>query len=424
MSSKTQNEEIIDPNGLDLFRLTMMVITASICGGIFSLAGDMAAGGANTGAVIVSWGICFIGVFALMMVFNGLSQARPDLTGGIYAYAAAGFGDYIGFNSAWGYWISACLSNVSFALLLFSALGYFFPAFGAGNNLLSIVCASAFLWFLTALVLRGVYSVVFGDIFMKCVYRLRPYETVPGAVDAMHRKWAEVCKEFVSSGYPSRRKFKKLCRQIIEDFDNNIELLDVKKPRVGVVGEILVKFLPAANNHLVDLLESEGAEAVVPDLLDFLQYCFYNQNFKVEKLGFAKSKATAANWGIKVIDWFRAPATEAFKKSKHFNPPADIRDLGKMASDIVSLGNQTGEGWFLTGEMLELIHSGAPNIVCTQPFACLPNHVVGKGVIKELRRRYPQSNIVAIDFDPGASEVNQLNRIKLMLSTANKNLEA
>ena len=156
MASKTSNDEIIDPNGLDLFRLTMMVITASICGGIFSLAGDMAAGGANTGAVIVSWGICFIGVFALMMVFNGLSQARPDLTGGIYAYAAAGFGDYIGFNSAWGYWISACLSNVSFALLLFSALGYFFPAFGAGNNLLSIVCASVFLWFLTALVLRGV----------------------------------------------------------------------------------------------------------------------------------------------------------------------------------------------------------------------------------------------------------------------------
>ena len=156
MASKAQNDEIIDPNGLDLFRLTMMVITASICGGIFSLAGDMAAGGANTGAVIVSWGICFIGVFALMMVFNGLSQARPDLTGGIYAYAAAGFGDYIGFNSAWGYWISACLSNVSFALLLFSALGYFFPAFGAGNNLLSIICASVFLWFLTALVLRGV----------------------------------------------------------------------------------------------------------------------------------------------------------------------------------------------------------------------------------------------------------------------------
>ena len=272
------------------------------------------------------------------------------------------------------------------------------------------------------LILRGIYGAIFGDIFMKCVYRLRPYEAVPGSVNAMHRKWVKVCQDFLSNGYPSRRKFKRLCREIIGDFDNNIELLDIKKPRVGVVGEILVKFLPAANNYLVDLLESEGAEAVVPDLLDFLLYCFYNQNFKVEKLGFEKKKATTANLGIKALEWFRAPATEAFAASKHFTPPAKIQDLGKMASDIVSLGNQTGEGWFLTGEMLELIHSGAPNIVCTQPFACLPNHVVGKGVIKELRRRYPESNIVAIDFDPGASEVNQLNRLKLMLSTANKNL--
>ena len=272
------------------------------------------------------------------------------------------------------------------------------------------------------LVLRGVYAVVFGDIFMKCVYRLRPYEAVPGYVNAMHEKWKKVCQEFVSQGYPSRHRFSQLCHDIINDFDQNIELLDIKKPRVGVVGEILVKFLPAANNYLVELLESEGAEAVVPDLLDFLQYCFYNQNFKVSHLGMKKSKATIGNLGIAAIEWFRAPATKAFEKSKHFAPPADIRNLGKMASEIVSLGNQTGEGWFLTGEMLELIHSGAPNIVCTQPFACLPNHVVGKGVIKELRRRYPESNIVAIDFDPGASEVNQLNRIKLMLSTANKNL--
>lgn len=274
-----------------------------------------------------------------------------------------------------------------------------------------------------ALALRGVYAATLGDIFMKCVYRMRPYEKVPGTTDSIHRKWAEVCKQFVSSGYPSRHKFKKLCHDIIHDFDT-IETLDIKKPRVGVVGEILVKFLPAANNHLVDLLESEGAEAVVPDLLDFLLYCFYNQNFKVANLGFKKSKATMGNLGIKALEWFRSPATKEFEKSKHFDPPAHIQDLAKMASEIVSIGNQTGEGWFLTGEMLELIHSGAGNIVCTQPFACLPNHVVGKGVIKELRRRYPQSNVVAIDFDPGASEVNQLNRIKLMLSTANKNLEA
>ncbi|RDB64618.1 amino acid permease [Gordonibacter sp. 28C] len=156
VSKSADKGMIIDPNGLSLFRLTMMVITASICGGIFALAGDMAAGGANTGAVLVSWAICFVGVFSLMMCFNGLSQARPDLTGGIYAYAAAGFTKYVGFNSAWGYWISACLSNVSFAILLFSALGYFFHPFESGNNLLSCVCASAFLWVLVVLVARGV----------------------------------------------------------------------------------------------------------------------------------------------------------------------------------------------------------------------------------------------------------------------------
>ncbi|MGL6202209.1 MAG: acyl-CoA dehydratase activase-related protein [Lachnospiraceae bacterium] len=271
------------------------------------------------------------------------------------------------------------------------------------------------------LALKGICAVVFGDIFMRCLYRVRPYEAVPGSANEMHEKWKKICTEFVSNGYPSRRKFKKLCREIIADFDN-LPMLDIQKPRVGVVGEILVKFLPAANNFLVDLLEREGAEAVVPDLLDFFLYSFYNSNFKASHLGMKKSSATKANIGIKALEWFRRPATEAFKASKHFDPPSQIEDLANMASEIVSIGNQTGEGWFLTGEMLELIHSGASNIVCTQPFACLPNHVVGKGVIKELRRRHPLANIVAIDYDPGASEVNQLNRIKLMLSTANKNL--
>jgi len=208
---------------------------------------------------------------------------------------------------------------------------------------------------------------------------------------------------------------------MVHEFDT-IPISDEKKPRVGIVGEILVKFLPAANNHLAELLEAEGAEAVCPDLIDFISYCFYNQNFKVENLGFKKSKATIANWGIKGIDWIRKAADEALSESRHFAPSADIHDLARMAEPIVSTGNQTGEGWFLTGEMMELIHGGVPNIVCIQPFGCLPNHIVGKGVIKEIRRTYPSANIVAIDYDPGASEVNQLNRIKLMLSTAQKNL--
>ena len=273
------------------------------------------------------------------------------------------------------------------------------------------------------LLIRGVYAAFFGDVFMRCVYRMRPYEQVKGTTDKLHKKWVGICKKFISSRYPTYGQFKKICRQIIREFDN-IPITDEQKPKVGIVGEILVKFLPAANNHLVELLEAEGAEAVMPDLIDFLLYCFYNSNFKAEALGMKKSTATLSNMGIKLVEQIRGAAAREFQTSRHFTPPAHIEDLAKYAKDIVSLGNQTGEGWFLTGEMLELIHSGVNNIVCTQPFGCLPNHVVGKGVIKEIRHQYPLANIVAIDYDPGASEVNQLNRIKLMLSTAQKNLKA
>ena len=272
------------------------------------------------------------------------------------------------------------------------------------------------------LVKRIVYGAVFGDILMKCVYRMRPYELEKGIVNRKHKIWEQRVISFLSGNGMSHSRFKHMCREMIHEFDT-IPVSDERKPRVGIVGEILVKFLPAANNHLAELLEAEGAEAVVPDLIDFISYCFYNQNFKVENLGFQKKKAKMGNWGVKGIDWVRSAADEAFRQSRHFTPSADIYKLASMASPIVSPGNQTGEGWFLTGEMLELIHADVPNIVCIQPFGCLPNHIVGKGVIKQIRRTYHQANIVAIDYDPGASEVNQLNRIKLMLSTAQKNLE-
>ena len=275
--------------------------------------------------------------------------------------------------------------------------------------------------FTLPLLKKAIFGLVFGDIFMRCLYRMRPYEATPGSANALHKKWEARCVAFLQKKHPSFREYKKLCREIIQDFDK-LPVTDVQKPKVGVVGEILIKFLPAANNYLVELLESEGAEAVVPDLLDFFQYCFYNSNFKADKLGMSKKTAALCNLGIKGLDWIRSAPRKALEASRHFDPPAHIEDLAKMAEPIVSLGNQTGEGWFLTGEMMELIHSGTSNIVCTQPFACLPNHIVGKGVIKEIRRRHPKSNIVAIDYDPGASEVNQLNRIKLMLSTAQKNL--
>ena len=160
----------------------------------------------------------------------------------------------------------------------------------------------------------------------------------------------------------------------------------------------------------------------MPDLMDFLLYCFYNSNFKAENLGGKSSTARLCNMGISLLEYFRKTARRELEASKNFTPPSRIWELADMAKHYVSLGNQTGEGWFLTGEMLELIHSGVKNIVCTQPFGCLPNHIVGKGVIKELRASHPEANIIAVDYDPGASEVNQLNRIKLMLATAQKQL--
>lgn len=268
---------------------------------------------------------------------------------------------------------------------------------------------------------KAMQAVVYGDVFMRVLYATRPYEKVPGSANSLHDKWKEVCIESLSRKSPDMMTFSRNIKGIIRDFDN-LPRTAVQKPKVGIVGEILVKFSPLANNHIVELLESEGAEAVMPDLMDFLLYCFYNNNFKAQKLGGKKTTAVLSNMGISLLEYFRRTAKKELLKSKHFTAPAHIGNLADMAKEFVSIGNQTGEGWFLTGEMLELIHSGTSNIVCTQPFGCLPNHIVGKGVIKELRKAYPDSNIIAVDYDPGASEVNQLNRIKLMLSTAQKNM--
>ena len=272
-----------------------------------------------------------------------------------------------------------------------------------------------------ALLTKAMQAVVYGDIFMRLVYATRPYEKEKGAADALHDTWKKRCIAALSKKSPAMMEFNRNLRGIIRDFDQ-LPRLEIKKPKVGIVGEILVKFSPLANNHIVELLEAEGAEAVMPDLMDFLLYCFYNNNFKAEKLGGKVSTARLCNMGIALLEYFRKVARKELLSSRHFTAPAKIQELAAMAQDFVSLGNQTGEGWFLTGEMLELIHSGVNNIVCTQPFGCLPNHIVGKGVIKELRKAYPSSNIIAVDYDPGASEVNQLNRIKLMLATAQRNL--
>ena len=267
---------------------------------------------------------------------------------------------------------------------------------------------------------RVMMALIYGDVFMNVLLRVRPYEAVSGSANELYKKWVEKCQENILDG--DKKKFKENIWSIVHDFDN-LSIKDVIKPRVGVVGEILVKYHPTANNNIVELLENEGAEAVVPGLTDFVLYCAYNSKFRCKKLDGTRTSVMISDIEIKYIEHFRKEMKKALSESKRFSPPETIDEIANNMGGIVSLGNQTGEGWLLTAEMVELINNDVRNIVCLQPFACLPNHIVGKGVIKEVKTRYPKANIAAIDFDPGASEVNQLNRIKLMLATANKNLK-
>jgi predicted CoA-substrate-specific enzyme activase len=265
------------------------------------------------------------------------------------------------------------------------------------------------------LVHRAMMAVMIGDLLMRVLYRTRPYEAVPGSANELYEKFntraISQLKSLSIGGYH------RLIRDIVREFDE-LPLRDVHKPRVGVVGEILVKFHPTANNDIFGTIEREGAECVVPDLADFLFYSFINGVYKYKKLAFPKSAERTAHLLVWFLELYRAEIKKSLTKSRRFTPPESIYKLQEGVDDIVQLGNMTGEGWFLTAEMIELIHEGAPSIACVQPFACLPNHVTGKGMIKELRRRFPGSNIAAIDFDPGASEVNQLNRLKLLLANA------
>ncbi len=273
-----------------------------------------------------------------------------------------------------------------------------------------------------AMLLQAFYALSYGDLLMQCLYRTRPYEIEPGSANRLYDHWMEICTEQLSGKGVNGRMFKKTVNGIIDDFDTLPLQGEGTKPRVGVVGEILVKFHPTANNQIIDVLEREGCEVVVPGLIEFFLYGIAGAIFQRDPLGRSKLGALGSRISLRYIKWLRGTVFKALERSTRFDPPSDIYDLADYASDILSLCNSMGEGWLLVAEMVELIRSGCPNVVCTQPFACLPNHVVGKSVIKELRRRYPESNIVAVDYDPGASEVNQLNRIKLMISVAKANL--
>ncbi|NGM17871.1 CoA activase [Eggerthellaceae bacterium zg-893] len=268
---------------------------------------------------------------------------------------------------------------------------------------------------------QAIYALCYGDLLMMCLYRTRPYEVEPGSANRLYDHWMAECKAQLAGGV-TRKAFKRTVKKIVEDFDTLPLAGEGSKPRVGVVGEILVKFHPTANNQIVDVIEREGCEAVVPGLIEFFLFGIAGSIFQKDPLGRSTKGAVGSRVALSVIAKFREPVNDALRRSARFHEPADIYELADYASEILSLCNSMGEGWLLTAEMVELVRSGCPNVVCTQPFACLPNHVVGKAVIKEIRRRYPDSNIVAVDYDPGASEVNQLNRIKLMISVAKANL--
>lgn len=265
---------------------------------------------------------------------------------------------------------------------------------------------------------KTLIAVSYGDILMKLLYHIRPYEKIKGMTNKVYEKWYEAVRENIRNG--KLLQFRKNLNNIVKEF-SEIAVTTEKKVKVGVVGEILVKFSPFANNHLVDFIESEGGEARTSSLMSFINYCIYSEEFLQERFH-GKFASLGTKAALAVTGFYTGFVNRALRKCKRFREEDFIGNIAKKTSKYISIGHQSGEGWFLLGEMIELIEHGVPNIVCVQPFGCLPNHITGKGMIKRLKEEYSHSNIVSIDYDPAYSEVNQINRIKLMLSVAKKNL--
>ena len=259
-------------------------------------------------------------------------------------------------------------------------------------------------------------AVVYGDLLQNVTNRMRPYELIPGSTDKLFAKWMAKVKEELDHG--NFLKYRQTIQELVQEFDAIPLIPNLWKPKVGVVGEILVEYHPVANNHLEEVLAREGAEVVMPELANFLLYMAFDGITRHDILDGSWLNKVGAQMFIKVADFFMSPMRKALAKSKHFTAPVSIYKVAELAAQHVSLGNMAGEGWLLPGEMTKLMEEGVRNVVCLQPWACLPNHILGKGVFREIRRTYEDANLVAMDCDAGASEVNQLNRLKLMLSVA------
>ena len=281
-----------------------------------------------------------------------------------------------------------------------------------------------------ALLHRAIKALIIGDLLMKCLYRVRPYEVTPDSANQLYHTWNTIVREtlehhgysktarkFIGKGYLS---YQTLVKEIVKSFDALPLKDEPRKVRVGVVGEILVKYQPDANNHVVDVIESQNCEAVVPGIMEFMTTRPYISDWNEHYLGMGGNKLGYALMR-KALDMYNAPVHKAIDLAHgKFSQDLPMPELVKKADEVTSVGVQAGEGWLLTAEILELIESGCPNVICAQPFACLPNHVTGRGMFGKIRRLHPEANIVSIDYDPGASEANQLNRIKLMIAAAKK----
>lgn len=281
-----------------------------------------------------------------------------------------------------------------------------------------------------ALLHRAIKALIIGDLLMKCLYRVRPYEVTPDSANQLYHTWNTIVREtlehhgysktarkFIGKGY---LPYQTLVKEIVKSFDALPLKDEPRKVRVGVVGEILVKYQPDANNHVVDVIESQNCEAVVPGIMEFMTTRPYISDWNEHYLGMGGNKLGYALMR-KALDMYNAPVHKAIDLAHgKFSQDLPMPELVKKADEVTSVGVQAGEGWLLTAEILELIESGCPNVICAQPFACLPNHVTGRGMFGKIRRLHPEANIVSIDYDPGASEANQLNRIKLMIAAAKK----
>ncbi|MBM4762889.1 2-hydroxyacyl-CoA dehydratase [Bacillus sp. B15-48] len=266
-----------------------------------------------------------------------------------------------------------------------------------------------------------VVSACLGDLLMRLKLAVRPYEKIEGSTEMVYSKWMERCRKLLENF--SMKEYKQMIQAIISSFEK-VEVFVHKKPRVGIVGEILVKFHPYANNQLIEQIEKEGGEAIVPDFIDFFLYGLHNKNFKVDHFGLPKYNKLIGKVATEFIEFYRNPIRQALISSNRFEAPPKITEIANRAANFLSLGNQMGEGWLLPGEMAELMDSGVENVVCVQPFGCLPNHVIGRGMFNAIKKEYPNANLISIDYDSNISKVNQVNRIKLMINIAKNKVQA